>query len=378
MRRLIVKLMIVLITLAGIATAIEGTKGTTDDNKKAEAQASGTKLGEYTISGPYIHENLAIYLIRGKDKIKDTKFVTLQEALQQKKVTIFETGAVNTLTVENTSDDVYIYIHSGDIVRGGKQDRTVGYDYIIPPKSSKLPLSSFCVERGRWRRRGKEPDKEFSISNNQLNSRSLKLAAKYDASQADVWSEVAKTQEKLSENLGKSVKSGQSPSSLELTLENQELQKATQNYTNALLHLPEGKKNVVGYAFAINGELNSADIYASSALFRQLWPKLLKAIAVESIAERQKKKQFNHPDTEAVKAFLQDAEKGEVTQKQINEKIRMIIRETKKNMVFETYWTGEREALHKNYIHKDKFSQMEQPTRTRQIIETRPQLQQRP
>jgi hypothetical protein len=62
---------------------------------------------------------------------------------------------VNELIVENLSDEE-VYIQSGDIVKGGRQDRTLGYDLIVPKKSGKVKITSFCVEHGRWSARGRE------------------------------------------------------------------------------------------------------------------------------------------------------------------------------------------------------------------------------
>src|SRR5262249_44051686 len=148
-----------------------------------------------------------------------------------------------------------------------------------------MPLSSFCVESGRWSQRGQESAGHFSNSNDQLATKELKLAAKYRNQQAEVWNRVAQAQEKLATNLKSSVKSNESASSLQLTLENKELLQAAGAYTKALSGIIEGDQDVIGYAFAINGKLNSADIYASSALFRKLWPKLLKAAAIEAIVD---------------------------------------------------------------------------------------------
>ena len=57
------------------------------------------------ITGPYVHENLAVYLVHGKDQLKGREFLTLQEALVQQKARILETGDVNKLMVENLSKD---------------------------------------------------------------------------------------------------------------------------------------------------------------------------------------------------------------------------------------------------------------------------------
>ena len=42
----------------------------------------------------------------------------------------------------------------------------------------------------------------------------------------------------------------------------------------------------MGYVFAVNGKINSADIYPSNGLFRKMWPKLLRASATEALGER--------------------------------------------------------------------------------------------
>jgi len=307
----------------------------------------------YSLSGPYAYKNLAIFLIHAKDSKVTTKFMTLQEALEQKKVTVIETGTVNNLVIENVADDVHIYIQSGDIVRGGKQDRTIGNDYVIAPKSGKIPLSSFCVESGRWRQRGDEKAHEFSASTNALPSKGLKVAANYNHSQSYVWREVDNIQNKLSQKLGKSVRSQQSASSLELTLDNKEVKQAVQEYVDALTRLVPGKEAVVGFVSAINGKLNSADVYACPELFRKLWVKLLRACAVEALAEFDETNVFAHPTAASAAAFLQDDDQTKVQEKQIDEHLRVVTRQSKDKIVFETYRTGEKEALHKSYIRAD-------------------------
>jgi len=54
--------------------------------------------------------------------------------MEQKKVTVFETGNVNQLAIENTSAET-VYVQGGDIVKGGQQDRVFTTDLVLPPKS---------------------------------------------------------------------------------------------------------------------------------------------------------------------------------------------------------------------------------------------------
>src|SRR5207245_790613 len=127
--------------------------------------------------GPFTHENLTVFLIPSTDHPSAVKkFLTLQEALERKLVTVHETGRVNELAVENVSANQEVFIQSGDIVKGGKQDRIIALDLIVPAKSDKITVASFCVENGRWTQRGRETVSQFHSSTNLLASRGLKLA----------------------------------------------------------------------------------------------------------------------------------------------------------------------------------------------------------
>src|SRR5439155_16684382 len=218
------------------------------------------------ISGPYSHDNLSIYLIHGSAKPAGKKLLTLQEALDQKKVAVYETGQVNELAIENQSSED-VFIQSGDIVKGGRQDRVLSTDLVLPPHSGRMPIASFCVEHGRWTRRGSESAAQFSASNAALPSKSLKLAVREEKDQSKVWNYVAVMQDKLRPASA----ARPSTTSMQLTLESQDVAKATGAYVETLAKIVDGKPDVIGYAYAINGRVNSADVYASHDLFQKMW-----------------------------------------------------------------------------------------------------------
>src|SRR5215472_5168028 len=64
-------------------------------------QEAERPAGTYRLSGPYTHDNLTIFLIHGADQLKGKNILTLDEALEQKKVIVHETKQVNELAVEN-------------------------------------------------------------------------------------------------------------------------------------------------------------------------------------------------------------------------------------------------------------------------------------
>ncbi len=348
-----------------------------------------------TVSGPHVQDNLAVYFIHGKSR-KGPVPLTLAEAMRQDRVTVHETGRVQQLLIENTGDKE-VFVQAGDIVKGGRQDRVLTISLLLPPRSGKISIGSYCVEQGRWSRRGGESDKRFSSAESSMPSRAAKIAilsAKPSAASAtgrvptlgtglllapppasgrlirpnvgdenrsnrqrilrnlerrryisrsqpsrqqEVWRNVAEIQRKLSDNLAAGVRSAKSQSSLQLSLENQKLVEARAKMTTALQPLGIRAKDVVGYAFAINGRINSAEIYPSNGLFAKMWPKLLKASVTEAIAEKGlANAAADAPRPTAIKSFLDAASKGEADTATLHNKLQRERRETKKALSLAT------------------------------------------
>jgi hypothetical protein len=317
-----------------------------------------TSAADYTVSGPYTHKNLSVFLIRAKDKAADNRnFLTLQEALEQKKVVVYETKNVNELSIENVSNDE-VFVQSGDIVKGGQQDRMLAVDLVVSAHSGRVAISAFCVEHGRWTKRGAEASAQFSTSTDRAATKDLKLAARSARSQGQVWAKVEEAQSKLSHNVGGAVNADASPSSLQLSLENPKVRATADEYTKALASAPVGDADVVGYAFAVNGQINSAEVYASHALFLKLWSGLLKSSAVEAVADLQ-------PDAKPapemkptdVHAFLDESEKADAHQEDVGARVQLVTRESKSNVMFETRSSGAGKSapkmVHKSYIKKE-------------------------
>ena len=52
---------------------------------QAPNAANTLQAGDYRLSGPYTHKNLTIFLIHGKSLVLSKNFLTLQEAMEQRK-----------------------------------------------------------------------------------------------------------------------------------------------------------------------------------------------------------------------------------------------------------------------------------------------------
>jgi hypothetical protein len=284
-----------------------------DQTPAPEVAAAPAPVSSYRVSGPFTHENLTVFLLHGPDTLPPRPILTLDEALAKDQFVVHETGTVNTLMVENLSDDGDVLIQPGDIVKGGRQDRLIAAAMLVPAKSGKIAVPSFCVEHGRWTQRGKEAATNFAANNACIAGKDLKNAALVDGQQGKVWENVDKLQKKLSENVGEKVNCPDSPTSLQLALENRAVEDRLKGYEQALGSVLRGSRSAVGYVTAVNGKVTGAEVFGSSAVLAKAWPKALRSAAVEALSERTDKT-FEPCTTEAAVAFLCDAEKGQAEQ----------------------------------------------------------------
>ncbi len=322
------------------------------------------QAAEPAISGPFTHGNLAIYFVHAPSAPGPVP-LTLQEAMAKETVRVVETGSVNELRIENLGDED-VYIQSGDIVKGGRQDRVLTVSFVLPRKSGEIPVASYCVEHGRWSARGAEDATKFAGSYNSLPSREAKLAMKapaqavagragyaYDdtgSRQRAVWKEVARTQDKLSAGVAAPVASPASATSLELSLENSKLKELRAEYVKALEDKASAA-DIAGFVFAVNGRINCADIYPSNGLFRKMWVKLLNASVTEAVGERKDAAAAAAPSIEAVRAFLAAAETGKSTAQNIGTLALQETRDTPAALFVEAARPGG-EWVHRNYLAK--------------------------
>jgi hypothetical protein len=335
------------------------------------------------LTGPVVHENLAIYLVHGKSA-PDPVPLTLEEALAARAVKVHETGNVNELQIENLGKDE-VFVQSGDIVKGGQQDRVLTVSLLLPPKSGRIPIASFCVEQGRWTARGKEDVKTFATASASIPSREAKIAMKAPVTasadpgprqinplsslplprtaavqgyagedtglrQQEVWRRVRSVQDRLSGSVGTPVNAPASQSSLQLALENEKLKEAQGAYLAALNSAGEQVDDVIGYVFAVNGKLNSAEVYPSNGLFRKMWPKLLQASITEAISHRNGDTDPT-PESNAALAFLTEAAKGQSTERPLPAEVRLEVRDADKAYFFETR-RASGALVHRSYLAK--------------------------
>ena len=174
--------------------------------------------------------------------------------------------------------------------------------------------------------------------------------------QMSVWGAVEELQATLAARLHKSegaglssVRAPASPTSLALTQSSKPVQESVGSYTRALSSVGSGKTGVVGFAFAINGKVKSADVYVSPELFAAMWPKLLSASALEAVQHREESKVASVPPAQVL-VFLRDAAKGTQSTTDVDGRVKLVKRESEKQIQVES-WDGAK-WVHRSVISK--------------------------
>ena len=286
--------------------------GCGSDSAVNKAKAGGTESvaaiplsEEQSLKGAFTHENLSFALIVDASATDDTEYLTLDEGLLNGGVMVWEKGGadgrdnaeVQELEIENRTD-FPVYLQAGDVVKGGKQDRTIVADLIIPPNSGRMPIASFCVEQGRW----SGASLQFRASKLSAHTPALKMAIQA-GDQREVWNEVAEA----TRAVGAETRSGTLYAALAHTEEDIE------KYSQALKGIVDQEPKAVGFVVAVNGEPVAADLYGNPGLFRKMWPKLLSSYALHAVGQRSDNEEGKTQEVtlDACRAFLAGATKTE-------------------------------------------------------------------
>jgi hypothetical protein len=291
--------------------------------------AEDVRGGEYRVLSPISQGNLTIFPVVS-DRRHDTRiFLTLDEGLSSGEVVVREAGQVqglerrrslpqrhdgaqvNRLMLVNNADRPLLLL-AGEIVTGGKQDRVVGKDRIVPPKSDPIDLSVFCIEPGRWTGTtaqfggiGSANHKRAYVT--QMAQPSVRSKAMAEKSQQDVWSEVNRSVVEMAKAAPKAPVGG--TTSYARVMGNDEVEKkldavaapVERSYENVIRQLRD--QNAVGVVVAIDRDIVWADIFASTSLLEKYWPKLVRSYAAESITRHGQKGAAGVKDAQA---FIDD------------------------------------------------------------------------
>src|SRR5437762_243406 len=187
--------------LARLSTPTQASAG--------EVPAGATGAG-FKVLAPITHGSLTIYPVVAGSTHDTHDFLTLDEGLRSGEVIVTEAGQVqplmrrrggqrpyqgggaqvNQLVLVNNSKRPLLLL-AGEIVTGGKQDRVIGKDRIVPAESDAIDLGVFCVEPGRWMAQSNN----FGGLSTQMAQPSVRKKAMAEKNQQQVWAEVGRSKQ---------------------------------------------------------------------------------------------------------------------------------------------------------------------------------------
>lgn len=244
---------------------------------------------------PIRFESLALMPIVATGETSTDEYLVLDEAMEKGVVSIDEQDSVNELTLANRSK-LPVFILSGEVVIGGKQDRIIGKNTIITATATET-IPVFCVEHGRWSGR-QAGFKSAGV----LAHSSLREKASFD-DQSTVWREV-------SEKNAKRKTSNPTDTYRESAAQQKGAPVAAweDHFDRAIERLPAtARARLVGYAVALNGEVVAVDVFENPRLFAKLDRKLRRSYYAEAI-DVPTNRDTRAPDAAAVRAFVTRAD----------------------------------------------------------------------
>ncbi len=271
--------------------------------------------GDWRLLDPVNYENISVFPVVSSYNQDTSPFLTLEEGLATGEVLVREQGSetmvrgrdgrptyipqpstgasVNQLVLINRSKRPLLLL-AGELVSGGKQDRVIGKDRIVPAGAPPLPLEVFCVEHGRW-----TGSAQFAAANTIVHP-SVRERAAVDQKQTEVWDAVrggttakpapaAPPPQISARSLQSAIASNGRTEAYEQIYQSRavgvsidgfvdEVQRRFASATSGL----KGER-VVGVVVAYGGEVAWSDIFASGDLFDHYWRKLLRSYAVEAL-----------------------------------------------------------------------------------------------
>jgi hypothetical protein len=287
----------------------------------------GKPSGDWRLLEPVTYENLTVFPVVSSNDRDTNVFLTLDEGLASGEVVVREQGSegmarnrdgrdgiirptystgasVNRLVLINRSKRPLLLL-AGELVTGGKQDRIIGKDRLVPVGADPLPLDVFCVEHGRWSAGSTFTDAKTIVHP------SVREQAAVESDQAKVWSAVrggTTAQAEVSAaspamnvpppaaprlarpTISRAITSDAPTESYQKIYESRAVRNSADNYVEEIqrrfARATSGLKGerVVGVVVAYGGEVAWSDIFASSDLFHQYWSKLLRSYVVEALA----------------------------------------------------------------------------------------------
>lgn len=255
----------------------------------------------FGVGAPIVQGGLAVFPIVDAEApdAPGVGISTLAEGLEGKTLTVTERddGDVPTLQVVNAGKEP-VLLTAGEVVQGGKQDRVVVADMLIPADGKPHEVPVNCVEQSRWSYTGAA---EFGYGGRAETA--LKETVQVAKDQGKTWETVAALNANKAPLVSDGAAVAPSTGTYMASLDNPELAAKTEAASKALEQGLAAQARVVGLVIAYEGQLAAAEMFGQPSLFDKARASIVDAVALESLG----KKDASAPSQQAAASFLATA-----------------------------------------------------------------------
>jgi hypothetical protein len=227
-------------------------------------------LGRLTVGPAATQGALAVLWLVGRDPADGSRLpmLTLDEARAGGALIVTERGqaTVPELIAENRGK-TYVLLLAGEILVGGKQNRVLREDLLLPPRSGPRNIGVYCVEQGRWNEGRKDFESRASVVQPSVRSHVLR-----GAPQSRIWSGVASASRQAAARSA----TGSYPAIYDEPDVKAHLERTTKHFDAT------AQPSTIGAAVFVGPALAGVDGFHSPSLFAREWPKLLRAYALDA------------------------------------------------------------------------------------------------
>lgn len=235
-----------------------------------ESEASLRQLIRHVeIGQPIYYRRLTVFplILRREPSSGDIR--TLDEALSHDWITLREHEAARVPEIRVRNESQFpVFLMAGEIISGGRQNRIIRNDTLLPPSSGFIDLPVYCGEKERW-----AGTRDVFSSPNRMADHSLRKMAGSPESQDEIWREI---DDKL-EKSGVAAATHAYQQIYEDRGVNQELSRATTQFKKIV------RRDTVGAVFVDGDDILCCDVFSDPDLFSRLWEKISRSYALETI-----------------------------------------------------------------------------------------------
>ena len=202
-------------------------------------------------------------------RLPGSQILTMSEAIHRGDLIIREkdNGQVSRIELRNNGRRP-VFVMAGEIILGGRQNRIVKKDVLIPGRSQTIEIEVYCGEQDRW-----QDGKTSFESSSSLTAPSLRRMAAGSASQDGIWREIDTQLERA--------KVSSPTRNYQEMYNDRTVQRRLDRCVKALSKV--ARPETVGVAVFNGHRVLGIELFSDADLFARLWPKICRSYAADVI-----------------------------------------------------------------------------------------------